>query len=78
MDYPLDPQDVGLGVWPGQPRLARWALGVVTCGLCGRVQDVWSPGGPHSKPISQSEAGATGRLRALIGAREEEIDRVRS
>ena len=43
---PLDPQDMALAVLPGQRAFRSQAPGVVTCGLSGRAQDVWSQSGP--------------------------------
>ena len=42
----LDPQDMGLGVLPGQHGFKGDALGAATCGLSGRMQSVWSQSGP--------------------------------
>ena len=44
---PLDPQEVGFGVCPGQSCYAGGALGVPTCGLFSRVHTVWSQSGPN-------------------------------
>lgn len=43
MDYPLDPQDVGVGVFAAQQRSASLTRRSVTCGLLGHVHAVWSP-----------------------------------
>ncbi len=45
---PLDPQDVGVGVLPGQLNFRSPALGAVRCALSGRVHSVWSQSGPKS------------------------------
>ena len=42
---PLDPQEVGFGVCPGQSCYAGGALGVPTCGLFSRAHTVWSQSG---------------------------------
>jgi len=46
---PLDPQDVGLGVFTGQDGFQGDEPGVVTCELFGRVHTVWSQTGPKPR-----------------------------
>jgi hypothetical protein len=43
---PLDPQEVGLGVFTGKDGSKGDAPGVMTCGLFSRVHTVWSQTGP--------------------------------
>ena len=43
---PLDPQDMAVGIQPGQCRLREDALGAATCGLSGWMHSVWSQSGP--------------------------------
>jgi len=54
MDNPLDPQDVGLGVCSGQLSNDGEVLGDPTCGLSGRMHDVWCPRGPQEPGCFQS------------------------
>jgi len=44
---PLDPQDVGVSIFPGQTRCKCRAREWSTCSLFAPVQDVWSPNGPQ-------------------------------
>jgi hypothetical protein len=44
---PLNPQDVGVGVFAGQLSNDGGVLGGPACELAGRMYDVWSPGGPQ-------------------------------
>jgi hypothetical protein len=63
---PLDPQDMALGVSPGKRGLIGDALGVVTCGLFGRVQSVWSQSGPKlrfEEPVEIPSAWTSASLR---------------
>jgi hypothetical protein len=46
---PLDPQDVGVGVFAGQRGRWRRVCEQSTCGLFTSVQDVWSPNGPQPR-----------------------------
>jgi hypothetical protein len=39
---PLDPQNIAVGILPGQYRFRGDAPGAVTCGLSARMQSVWS------------------------------------
>jgi hypothetical protein len=44
---PLDPQDVGLGIFAGQSAYDGGAVSVPTCGLSRWMHSVWSAGGPQ-------------------------------
>jgi hypothetical protein len=48
---PLDPQDMGLDVLPGQYGFKASALGATTCGLSGQMQSVWSQSGPKLRRV---------------------------
>jgi hypothetical protein len=66
---PLDPQDMGLALWPGQHGLLSQVLSAVTCGLSRRVQSVWSQSGPKLGRPPQPGQGCCdpllGRCRAV-------------
>ena len=46
-ESPLDPQDVGVGTFAGQPGCKRRAHERPTCGSSAPAQNVWSPSGPQ-------------------------------
>jgi len=53
-ENPLDPQDVGVGIYIGQSVCRRRAGAWSTCGLFAPAQDVWSPNGPQARSAAYS------------------------